>query len=577
MQKLSDYFDYQVDEDGKPFIEVSVRGAMLLRLPAINKGTAFSISERITLGLDGLLPPQVTNLEQQVDRLYANYRLQSNDISRYQFLRAVHERSDVLFFALLEKHLDEMVPIVYTPTIGLAVQHFSAIFTTARGLTFSEENIDRADAILEDYAWTDIRMIVVTDASAILGIGDQGMGGLAICIGKLALYTAGGGLCPFQTLPVNLDVGTDRAELLTDPNYLGVRTKRLHDQAYFALVDKFVLAVRKKWPKVIIQWEDFAKNVAFELMQHYQNRIPCINDDIQGTGAMALAGLIAACRIKGETLQQQTIVVVGAGAGGIGVASAIKEGLLRAGLSLDQVRQQIFVVDAHGLVVEDTTSESYKLPLAQSKRNYQHWPIESGREPNLQEVVTHAKPGVLIGLSGVSGLFDERLIKTMAEHHQRPVIFPLSNPNENCEAKPADIFAWTQGRALVATGSPFADVEYQGQTYPIAQGNNAFIFPGLGFAAVLAECTIISDAMVLEAAYALADYTKEHWADEGYLFPPITDLKKVSLYLATRVLAKALEEGSGSCPDLSAIDLEAYVKAHQWQARHLPVRYAALA
>ncbi|WP_031436752.1 NAD-dependent malic enzyme [Methylobacter tundripaludum] len=573
MTKLSDYFNYQVDSDGNPYLEVSIRGIILLRLSATNKGTAFTVRERIELGLEGLLPPQVTNLELQLDRLYSNFQKQQNDISKYEFLRASQERSEVLFYALLERHLEEMVPIVYTPTIGLAVQQFSSLYKTARGLTLSVDNIDRAETILQNYHWHDIRMIVVTDASAILGIGDQGMGGLDICIGKLALYTAGGGLCPFQTLPVNLDVGTNQAELLNNPQYLGVREKRLHDEPYFELVDKFVIAVRKEWPKAIIQWEDFAKNVAFDVLARYRNQIPCFNDDIQGTGAMALAGLLSACRKQGETLAEQIIVVAGAGAGGIGVASIIKEGMMRTGLTEDQARRQLFVIDGRGLVVEGITTDAYKLPLAQSWESYQDWAIDDGQVPTLMDVVTYAKPSVLIGLSGVAGLFNEPIIKTMAKNHAHPIIFPLSNPTANCEATPKDILDWTQGHAIVATGSPFADVEYQGTRYPIGQGNNAFIFPGLGFAAVMGECTHISDAMVLESAYALADYIAENSLEAGSIYPPIADLKKVSLHVATRVLAKALEDGSASRQELSEIDLEAYVKAHFWQAKHLSFRY----
>ena len=575
MTKLSDYFDYKVDSDGNTYLEVSIRGIILLRLSATNKGTAFTVQERIELGLEGLLPPQVTNLELQLDRLYSNYQKQQNDISKYQFLRAVQERSEVLFYALLERHLEEMVPIVYTPTIGLAVQQFSSLYKTARGLTLSVDNIDRAETILQNYPWHDIRMIVVTDASAILGIGDQGMGGLDICIGKLALYTAGGGLCPFQTLPVNLDVGTNQTELLNNPQYLGIREKRLHGEPYFELVDKFVNAVRKKWPKAIIQWEDFAKNVAFDVLARYRNQLPCFNDDIQGTGAMALAGLLSACRKRGETLAEQIIVVAGAGAGGIGVASIIKEGMMRAGLTEEQARRQLFVIDGRGLVVEGITTDAYKLPLAQSRENYQDWGVDDGQVPTLMDVVKFAKPGILIGLSGVGGLFTEQIIKTMAKNHTHPVIFPLSNPTANCEATPKDILDWTQGRAIVATGSPFEDVEYQGTCYPIGQGNNAFIFPGLGFAAVMGECTRISDAMVLESAYALADYIAEHSLEAGLIYPSVGDLKKVSLYVATRVLAKALEDGSASRQELSEIDLEAYLKAHLWQARHLPFRYVA--
>jgi malate dehydrogenase (oxaloacetate-decarboxylating) len=346
--------------------------------------------------LDGLLPPSVTTLDQQVDRLYFSYCVQKDDISKYQFLRAIQDRAEVLFYALLDRHLEEMIPIVYTPTIGMAVQQFSSLYRTARGLTLSPVNIDRAETILKNYPWHDIRMIVVTDASAILGIGDQGMGGLSICIGKLALYTVGGGLCPFQALPINLDVGTNRQELLNDPHYLGVRQQRLNNEAYFELVDKFVNAVRNTWPKAIIQWEDFTKDVAFDVLARYRDHVPCFNDDIQGTGAMALAGLISACRKTGQKLTEQIVVLVGAGAGGVGVASAIKSGMIEAGLTEPQARARIYLIDIHGLVIADETTEYYKLPLAHEAEVYQSWSLGHDDIPNLLEVVTHVLQNFLL-------------------------------------------------------------------------------------------------------------------------------------------------------------------------------------
>lgn len=575
MSQLSDFFEYKLDAEGNKYLSVSIRGINLLKLPATNKGTAFTDQERIDLELDGLLPPRVTTLDQQVDRLYFSYCAQKDDISKYQFLRAIQDRAEVLFYALLDRHLEEMIPIVYTPTIGLAVQQFSSLYRTARGLTLSPVNIDRAATILKNYPWHDIRMIVVTDASAILGIGDQGMGGLSICIGKLALYTVGGGLCPFQTLPINLDVGTNREELLNDPHYLGVRQKRLSNEAYFELVDKFVNAVKKTCPRAIIQWEDFTKDVAFDVLARYRDQVPCFNDDIQGTGAMALAGLLSACRKTGQSLTEQTVVLVGAGAGGVGVASTIKAGMIEAGLTEQQARLRIFLVDVHGLVIEDNTTEYYKLPLAHDQHIYQSWQLDHDGIPNLLEVISHVKPSVLIGLSGAAGLFDKTVIQTMASFHQQPIIFPLSNPTANCEAHPADIIEWTEGRAIIATGSPFADVEYQGNLYPIGQGNNAFIFPGLGLAAVLGECSRISEGMVMASAHALADYVAVHCAADGCIFPPIKDLKTISRIVATRVLAKALEDGSSTRSELNAINLEAFVQAHLWQAEYLPFRYSS--
>ena len=571
MTKLSDYFDYKIDSDNNRSMEVSINGMLLLRLAAVNKGTAFTLQERIDLGLDGLLPPFVATLEEQIERLYFSYQKLPDDISKYQFLRAIQERSVVLFFALLECHLEEMVPIVYTPTIGLAVQQFSALYRTAHGITLCAQNIDRAEKIMQHYPLNDVRMIVVTDASAILGIGDQGMGGLSICIGKLALYTVGGGLCPFQSLPINLDVGTNREKLLNDPHYLGIRHKRLENEEYFQLVDKFVNAVKATWPKAIIQWEDFTKDVAFDVLSRYRNEIPCFNDDIQGTGAMALAGLLAACHQKAERLIDQVVVVVGAGAGGIGVASIIRTGMLNEGLSEQEVRRHVYVVDVNGLIIEDDDIEDYKLAFAQPKDIYQTW-VMQGETPTLLEVVQHLKPHALLGLSGALGIFNESVVKAMAEYNENPIIFPLSNPNSNCEATPEDIIKWSDGRAIVATGSPFPDVIYQNKRHEIRQGNNAFIFPGVGLAAVLGECRQISDGMILESAYALADYIKDHCSD-GYIYPPIKDLRKISVYVATRVLSKALADDSATLLHLKDIDIQSYVEENLWRAEYIPYEY----
>lgn len=569
MSRLSNYFSLKKNEKGEKYLEVFVRGIEVLRLTLSNKGTAFTNEERIALGLDGLLPPRVTDLDHQVERLYRNYLRLGSDLERYEFLRDVQERIEVAFYALLTRHLEEMLPIVYTPTVGLAVQQYSSIYKTARGLTLSPENIDRVEEVVNNYPWHEVRMIVATDSSAILGIGDQGHGGLAISIGKLALYTAGGGLSPFHTMPVNLDVGTNRKELLEHPHYLGVHQKRLEGEAYFDFMDKFVEAAERKWPKAVIQWEDFSKDVAFKVLERYRDKIPCFNDDIQGTGAVVLAGLLSACKQKGESLTEQRVVIAGAGAGGIGVACAILEGMVREGLDREQARRQMFVIDGRGLVIKDLTPDEYKQRVAQPGSAIKNWDTEK-QIPTLMEVVENVRPTVLIGLTGVTDLFSEPLIRRMARHCDRPIIFPLSNPTAHCEAIPEDIFNWTEGRAVVATGSPFNDVEYKGKTYPIGQGNNAFIFPGLGFASVLGKCRRISDAMVLESAYALADYTTEHYHNDGRIFPPISELQNVSKYVTRRVLAKALEDGSSERTDLGEKRLEDYIEGYFWNAEYLP-------
>lgn len=574
MARLSPYFAYKHDSEGRGYLEVYLRGHALLRLAATNKGTAFTEEERRELGLEGMLPPQVCGLEEQVARLYRGFCRQPDDISKYQYLRAMQERSEVRFYKVLQQHLEEMMPIVYTPTVGKAVQQYSDLYQAPRGITVSSKNIDHIDEILADYYLHDVRMIVATDSSAILGIGDQGHGGLAICIGKLALYTAGAGVSPFHTMPVNFDVGTDRQDLLEDPQYLGVHEPRLKGDEYFELLDRFVDALERRWPKCIIQWEDFAKDVAFKVLERYKDQVPSFNDDIQGTGAVTLAGLIAACKLKGESLTDQRIMVVGAGAGGVGVAKAIQDGLVHEGLSREQARRQMFVMDAAGLVIEDVSAQPYQLPVAQFAETCAGWEMQ-GEIPSLLETITQAKPTILLGLTGVSGLFSEPLVRHMAENTERPIIFPLSNPTSNCEAIPEDLIRWTEGKAIVATGSPFADVEYEGQRHSVGQGNNAFVFPGIGFAAVLGRCDRVTDAMIIESAFALADYTDRHYHAMGRIFPPINDLQEVSMEVATKVLAVALKEGAATRTDLDGDDLGAlsdYVRSRAWQPNYLPYK-----
>ena len=566
---ISRYFDLQFDKQGCPFVAIKLRGMAVLKLASTNKGTAFTQQERQALGLEGLLPPHISNLELKVDRLYRSFQLQTDDLAKYQFLRGLQDRDEVVFYALLKRNLSEMMPIIYTPTVGKAVQQFSTLYQTPRGITLSKENIDRADQIMHNYTWGDVRMIVATDSSAILGIGDQGHNGLAICIGKLALYTAGGGVSPFHTMPVNLDVGTDRKDLLEDKHYLGIKHQRLRGEDYFKLLDQFVASVKKAFPKAVIQWEDFSKNTAFEVLERYQNEIPSFNDDIQGTGAVILAGLLTACRIKKESLCEQRIAIVGAGAAGVGVAKVILDGLVREGLSKEQARQQVFLMDARGLVVKETTPDQYKLPAAQSADVYKNWSI-CGKVPQLMEVVEHAKITTLIGLTGIRGLFNQPIIEGVLKNHPRPIIFPLSNPNSNCEALPSDVITWTNGKAIIACGSPFDDVIYNDQTITIGQGNNAFIFPGLGFAAILGGCQMITDTMVLESAYALADYTNETHLSDGLIYPPVDELQKVSIKVAARVLDQALKEGVCDREHLRSLDLDDYVRSRLWQDKYLP-------
>jgi malate dehydrogenase (oxaloacetate-decarboxylating) len=549
-------------------MEVYLDGIALLRLVLSNKGTAFSYEERVALRLDGLLPPQYNTLEQQIDRVYEGFLQAPTDIDKYQYLRAVQERQEILFYALLEKHLDEMLPIVYTPTVGAAVQQFSALYQNPRGLSFSPLNIDRAEPTLESYPMEDVRMIVATDSSAILGIGDQGYGGLAIPIGKMALYTVAGGVSPFHTMPVALDVGTERMDLINDANYLGVRQKRLRGDDYYRFLDRFVEAVWSRWPDAVIQWEDLSKTAAFEVLERYRDRGPSFNDDIQGTGAVALAGILAACHLRNEKLTDETFVIHGAGAGGIGVAWAIREGLVRAGMSREEATKRVFVLDSRGLLTADRKMEDYKKVFAHDRATISDWEFE-GDAPDLLETIKNAKATVLLGLSGRPDAFDEAIVKQMADNHKWPIIFPLSNPTSSAEAKPVDIFRWTDGQAIVATGSPFEPVMMGGVTHPIGQGNNAFIFPGLGFGAILSDARKITDGMVLEAAQALADYSIEKYVDGGLIYPPVSDLQETSIRVATRVVRQAIEDGVATRDNIPE-DIEAFVRDRFWHPSYLP-------
>ena len=506
--------------------------------------------------------------------MYSGFSDQTSDIAKYQFLRAVQERNEVLFYALVSTYLEEMMPIIYTPTVGKAVQKYSSLYRSPRGLTFTAENVKRADAIVNNYPWNDVRMIVATDSSAILGIGDQGHGGLAISIGKLSLYTAGGGLSPFNTLAVNLDVGTNRDDLRADPGYLGVHEKRLTGDAYFDVLDQFVSAVKKRWPNAIIQWEDFAKDVAFAVLERYRKQIPSFNDDIQGTGAVVLAGLLSACKMKGEKLSDQKIIVVGAGAGGVGVAKVIQDGLVHEGLTREQARRQMFIMDEFGLVVEGISPDAYKKPIMQFQETYQDWNIEPelGKDlPTILDVINNAKPTVLLGLTGVSGLFTQEIIEAMASSTQTPIIFPLSNPTDNVEAKPQDIFNWTKGSAIIASGSPFPAVTFDTTSQIVGQGNNAFIFPGLGFASVLGKCQEITDSMIIESAHALADFTIKHYVKDGLIYPPISDLHEVSIMITKRVLSLIIKENGTGKTGIELSKINQTIEDSAWKPEYLPM------
>ena len=571
MTRISSTFDVVETPAGRE-LRIAVTGLDVLRSPAINRGTAFTRAERELLDLDGLLPPHESTLDEQLGRMIAEYAELTTPLAKNQFLRALQDRNETLFYALLSRHVEEMMPIVYTPTVGEAIQAYSRLFKTPRGLTFSPRNIARVDGILASHPREDVRMIVATDSSAILGIGDQGYGGIGIAIGKLALYALGG-LAPYHALPTSLDVGTNRVSLREDPLYLGLREPRIVGDDYFALTDAFVAGVKKRYPRAVLQWEDLSKDTAFDVLERYRDVLPSFNDDIQGTGAVALAGLLTAARLRGTRIEDDVYVIHGAGAGGAGVASAIVEGLVDAGLTPEAASARVFVLDSKGLLTRDRTLEPYKRALAQPDVVYSAWNI-AGEVPTLLETIRGARATVLVGLSGQPGAFDEAAVRAVGENAARPVVFPLSNPTTSCEALPEDVYRWLGARAVVCTGSPFAPVTLpDGEVRPVGQGNNAFIFPGLGMGATLTCARKITGGMVLAAAHALDAYTTRFHLADGRIYPPVSELHAVSLFVAARVAKQALEEGVAARDDLPRdLDrLHALATAAAYRPEYLPI------
>jgi malate dehydrogenase (oxaloacetate-decarboxylating)/malate dehydrogenase (oxaloacetate-decarboxylating)(NADP+) len=539
-------FRYRIsrEKNGEYVYEIDTDGVELLHNPILNKGSAFSIEERKLFKLEGLLPPAVSTLDTQVARRWESFNEKTSDLEKYIFLRALQDRNEVLFYALLLENLDEMIPIVYTPTVGLACQRFSHIFRFTRGIFLSPDNIDTVDDIFQSLPYTDIEMIVVTDSEGILGIGDQGIGGMGIPVGKLSLYIGGAGICPANCLPITLDVGTNNEELLEDPLYLGIRKNRIRGDEYYDFVDKFVNGVKRNFPKAILQWEDFSKQNAFTLLEKYRNVVPSFNDDIQGTGAVTLAGIKGALRIKGENLSDQVFAILGAGAGGIGVARQICADLVEEGLSVEEAREKIYVLDSRGVIYEGRGGvDEYKREFSRKSGFAQGWSLESPDSISLLDTVKNGGVSVLIGLSGVAGSFSEELVTELARRVDRPIIFPLSNPTDKTEAVPEDIYKWTDGKAIVATGSPFPDVEYGSKVFVLGQGNNVFIFPGVGLGALLVGAQLITDEMLTVAGKRLSELVSQDRLALNCVYPPMSDLRNLCVEIAVEVAKKAMEQG----------------------------------
>lgn len=524
-------------------LRVHQRGWQLLSNPRLNKGAAFTPQERDDLGIEGLLPPHVATLEEQMKRVHMNFQDFEEPLDQYVYLRALQDRNETLFYASLLEHLEEYMPIIYTPTVAEAVEQFSHIFRASRGIYLSPDNIDEADIVMSNVPCDDVAIIVATDNEGILGIGDQGVGGMGIPIGKLALYTAAGGICPTRCLPVCLDVGTDNQALIDDPLYLGHRAPRLPDEEYFPFLDKFVAAVKRHFPHAILQWEDFSRDRAFEVLRRYVNEVPSFNDDIQGTAAMVHAATLGAMELTGQQYRDQTFAIVGAGAAGTGIAHKTASILMKHGLSEKEAWRRIYVLDSKGLLLSDRSGlDEYKLPLACDPAEVAQWKL-SGDHIGLYDVIVNARPTVLYGLSGRSGTITERDVRAMAEQCARPIIFPMSNPTANAEAVPADLLAWSDGRAVIATGSPFEPVEHKGRRYQFSQANNVAVFPGIGLGALAAQARLMTPEMLYAAGEALHAMTQPEDYEAGLVLPPNRDLREMAAQVGAAVAKVAWEQG----------------------------------
>jgi malate dehydrogenase (oxaloacetate-decarboxylating) len=539
------------------------RGAAVLADPLANKGTAFSPDERRELGLDGLLPPTVETLGQQAARAYKAFGRYGDDLARHVYLRALQDTNEVLFYKLVVDHVEEMLPIVYTPTVGLACQEFSHIYRRNRGLFLSYPQRDRLSELLRNRPNRGVDVIVVTDGERVLGIGDQGAGGLGIPIGKLALYSAIGGIHPARTLPVVLDVGTNNRERLDDPEYIGWRHERIGGEEYFDFVERFVQAVEKELPGALLQWEDFATPHARPILERYRDRLLTFNDDIQGTAAVAGGALTGAVRASGSRLRDQRVVLLGAGSAGIGVADMLRAQIVADGLPAPEARRRFFVVDMVGLLTEDRGDLSPEQRVyAQPASALAGWTRTSDGPPGLAEVVANSDPTILVGLSTAVGAFEESIVRRMAASVKHPIIFPLSNPTSRSEADPADLMRWTGGRVLVATGSPYPPLEIDGKRVPVAQCNNVFIFPAVGLGVVGSGARRVTDGMMQAGATALGELSPALSDPHAPLLPPVDQLRSAAVHVASAVALAAVREGVA--PPAGADELRTGVSTSQW-------------
>ncbi|HWA96826.1 MAG TPA: NAD-dependent malic enzyme [Terracidiphilus sp.] len=550
-------------------IRTRLSGYQLLLNPRLNKGTAFTEKERDTFALHGMLPPHVGTLEEQRERRMKAFAAQPNDFAKYSFMRNLQDATETLFYSLIAHNMEVMLPIVYTPAVGEGCQRFSEIWRKPRGLFISYPNRGRIDQILSDPRFDDIRCIVVSDGERILGLGDQGAGGMGIPIGKMALYTALGGIPPEHCLPVLLDVGTDNEELLRNPIYVGWQHHRIRGQEYDDFVEQFVQAVQRRWPHILLQWEDFAGSNALDLLARYRNRLCTFNDDIQGTAAVTTATLLAAINATGVPLKEQTIVMFGSGSAGIGIIDLLIAEMKEEGLTEQQARDRIYAFNRYGLLIEGCRGgRPSQQPLMRKRSDVANWKLEGDEDITLLDVVRNAPVSVLVGVSAQPGTFTEEIVRAVARNTERPIIFPLSNPTSKSEAVPADIMRWTEGRALIGTGSPFAAVDVNGKLVPISQVNNSYIFPGLALGILVSRARRVSDTMIMAAAKALASLSPSRTDKNAPLLPPIADSRKVSFLVAVSVGHQAIAEGLAEIENPDT--LEDQIRDYVWEPVYQP-------
>lgn len=548
----------------------SFTGHRLLDDPLLNKSSAFPEEEKRDLGLLGLLPLHTSTIEEQLARVYENYQRKDSDLERYIFLTALQDRNEILFYRLLQEHVTEMMPIIYTPTVGEGCRQYSHVFRRPRGLYVSFPYRNQISSLLDNAPAQNAEVIVVTDGERILGLGDLGVGGMGIPVGKLSLYTLCAGIHPATTLPILLDVGTDNRELLADPLYLGWRHERVRGKEYDDFIEAFVSAVELKFPHVLLQWEDFSKYNAPRILERYRNRLCTFNDDIQGTGAVTVAGLLAATRLAQRKLREQRIVILGAGSAAIGISDQIVAAMMAEGTSELDARSRLWLVDSQGLVQTGRTKvEPFKQKYAQPIEITRRWQLDDPSKQSFSDVIRNVKPTILIGTSAQPGSFTEDIVREMAKHVDRPIIFPLSNPTSKSEATPTDLLKWTSGRALIATGSPFPPVTTEDGVIQIGQCNNSFIFPGVGLGVIASGARRVTDAMFAAAARVLSQFAPALLAPNGPLYPPLEQVRNVSFKVALEVAREAQRAGLA---EVDPAKLEEIVRAKMWKPHYVPLK-----